>query len=1589
MKRSTLIKQIICIALLSACCAGTALALEVENLRCEYLAKPNGIDVLQPRLSWLLDSDRRGEKQTAYQVIVTCPLGVLWDSGKVASDQSIQVEYAGKPLSSRQACEWKVRVWDKDGKPSAWSKPATWTMGLLKPEDWQAKWIGSPSAELVAPAPLLRKTFTVTQPVKRATVYVTGLGFYELHLNGGKVGDHEMDPGFTRYDRRVLYATHDVTPQIHRGANTIGMMLGNGWYNYSVPTGWDYEKAVWRAQPKMILQLELELADGSVQTIVSDEGWQTTSGPVMFNALLNGEFYDARREISGWDRGDAGNGNWVAAKVVAPPIGIFSAQMAPPVKVTQTVKPVKLTQPKLGVFIYDLGQNLAGVAELTLQGPAGTEVELKYGEKLNPDGTLNQDELKMYAKTGDFQTDRYTLKGQGTEVWRPRFVYHGFQYVQVTGFPGTPTLKNLRALAMNAAFETAGQFECSNELLNQIQHNTLWSARANFYSFPTDCPQREKNGWTGDAHLAAEACLYNFDMAANYTKWLEDIQDEQQTNGVLPCIIPTGGTGYVWGNGPAWDSAYLLIPWDLYLYRGDRRILGEHYENFKSYVDYVSRRATNHIANFGLGDWCSAKTTTPERITSTGYFYRDASIVADIAGMLGKKDDAVKYAALAADIKQAFNRNFPELKSQTALGCALYQGLAEPANCPALVQQLAANVESKSNHLDCGNLGAKYLLHALSDNGRAEVAYEVATQTTMPSWGYWIKIGATTLLEHWNDHEKQGLSRNHIMFGDISAWFYESLAGIRPDAAAPGFKHIILKPAVVGDLKWVKAHYDSPYGRIGSEWKYERGTFTWKVSVPPNSTATVYVPTSNAGSVKEGGHPLAKVRDAKFLRMENGCAVLELESGNYVFSSTTTAAVLPLPPFPAAAPNFLHAQGQNIVNEKGEKIMLRGVGLGNWMLAEGYMWKFGPQGDRQRKMEKLVDDLIGPEQGRQFWTEYRQHYITEADIQRVAEMGFNSVRPALNSRLFLSASGVPTGTEEGFRLLDNLVAWCKTKGIYLIIDLHGAPGGQTGMNIDDSAHDQPELFMEAKYQDQLVALWQAIARRYKEEPTVAGYDLLNEPLPEGSGAAKKFKAGLEPLYKRVTIAIRAIDPKHMIILEGADWSGDWSVFSEPFDNNLVYQFHYYCWGNPPVLNSIQPYVDYRNRLKAPVWVGEIGEMDNTVAWATTEYLEANNMGWSFWPWKKMDTKNTPCSIKLPAQWAAIAAYSRGGEKPSREIARQAFAELLVNIRLENCVYFPDVVNAMLRRAPGRIEGENYGWAGLNQSYFVHDTNRLSKFYRPTEPVAITARETTIKKQTDQNITLNAQEWTAYSVRSDSSQDYQVTIRVKAIDATAEGRLISGSQVRSVPIPQNTWQEIKLDPITLVQGNNLLKWQVTSGVADLDWIELSPAVKSQTAPANPTCMAPVSSVIRIDAGSDVNFTDAAGNLWLADRGFDGGGSSVRADDLKIENTTDAGIYRTEHWGMSSFSQPLPNGKYVVKLHFAETWDGVTGPGGRIFSFNVEGQEFKDADVWVKAGRGQRAYIETVNVTIADGKLDILFERGVDNPEINGIEIIPAP
>ncbi|MDD4869615.1 MAG: glycoside hydrolase family 78 protein, partial [Kiritimatiellae bacterium] len=836
--------------------------------------------------------------------------GDLWDSGKVQSDNSLYIEYAGIPLQSRQLCFWKVKTWsscnDRSQGNSSESKPAMWSMGLLRQSDppsltssgaagWSAKWIGSPNSAEFEPAPLLRKTFSINRKIKRATAYISGLGYYELTLNGEKVGDHVLDPKFTRYDRRVLYVTYDVTRQLKKGKNAAGVMLGNGWYNYHVKNAWDFDTAPWRGQPKMILQLEIELYDGSRQTVISDESWKYSTGPIQFDGMLSGEVYDARLEKNGWDTANYDDSQWITARIVDAPKGKLTAQMVQPIRITETIRPVKITQPKPGVYLYDLGQNIAGTAQLTVKGPAGTDIKIQYAELLREDGTLNPDNIKSFCKSAEFQTERYILKGKGTEIWQSRFMYHGFQYVQVTGFPGEPKLENLKALVMHTDLENAGTFECSNELLNRIQHCTRWSYLNNFHGHPTDCPNREKNGWTGDAHLAAETGLYNFDPLAAYTQWMRDFKDEQRESGELPGIVPTGGWGYKWGNGPAWDSAYVLIPWYMYKYCGDIRILAEHYENLKRYVDYLTSKAKDGIVTIGLGDWCPAKTKTPEKVTSTGYYYCDVVIVSKIADILGKKDDAAKYSRLAADIKRAFNREFLDQRTgqyaggtQTALACALYQGLVEPSNHDAVVKNLVENVTAKNDHLDCGILGTKYLLHALTDNDRSDVAYRIVAQTTEPSWGNWVKQGATTLWEGWNGSG----THNHIMFGDVSAWFYETLAGIQPDPSVPGFKKIIIKPGVVDDLTWVKASHNSVYGRIASNWKLEGNKLTLNVTIPPNTTATVFVPARDASSVLESGKPAEKAQGIKFLRMDNSnrksiFAVYETGSGSYCFISQT------------------------------------------------------------------------------------------------------------------------------------------------------------------------------------------------------------------------------------------------------------------------------------------------------------------------------------------------------------------------------------------------------------------------------------------------------------------------------------------------------------------------------------------------------------------------------------------------------------------------------------------------------------------------------------------------------------------------------
>lgn len=879
--------------------------IQVAELRCEYLKDPLGLDSPKPRLQWQLQSDRRGEVQTAYQVLVSGSeaglrknQGDLWDSGRVQSGRSAQVEYAGKALGSWQPCWWKVRVWDREGRPSPWSAPARWEMGVLAPEDWHGRWIGRTEDTGYQPAPLLRREFTVNGKVKRARAYVCGLGYHELRLNGAKVGDHVLDPGYTRYDRRALYVTHDVTDLLRQGRNAVGAMLGTGWTNVHTVAVWYFDKAPWRQAPKLRMDLRIEYADGRVETLGTNGDWRTSTGPVVFDSIYAGESYDARKEKTGWDQPGYDASGWEPARMVKAPGGILSAQQMPPIRVTGVIEPVKLTQPKPGVWVFDMGQNLSGHALLSVSGPAGREVTMKYGERLNADGTLDQHEIAVHMRPFNtpeprrgtpiprFQTDTYTLKGEGTETWSPRFTYHGFQYVEVTGFPGRPTVESLKARVTHTDVETAGEFECSSPLLNRIQKATKWAYLSNLASIPTDCPHREKNGWTGDAHLAAEQAIYNFQPAAVYHKWIQDMADEMRPTGEVPGIVPSSGWGYEWGNGPAWDSAFILIPWYLYENYGDTRILATHFEKMRRYVDYLTTRAQDGIVSIGLGDWVPPGKTAPTEVTSTGYYYADARIVARAAEVLGDRATAARYHALADRIRDAFNRKFLNVETgvysngtQTALATPLNWGLVPDSHRQKLVDLLVAEVDRKGGHLDTGILGTKYLLNVLLDNGRPDVAYRVASQTTYPSWGQWIQQGATTLWEAWDGTA----SRNHIMFGDISTWFYRAIAGIRPDA--PGFSRIRIQPHVLGDLTWARAHYDSIHGRIRSEWKVADGRFHLDVTIPANTTATVYIPASGAEAVQEGRGPAARAEGVKFVRQDGGAAVFEVGSGTYRFSA--------------------------------------------------------------------------------------------------------------------------------------------------------------------------------------------------------------------------------------------------------------------------------------------------------------------------------------------------------------------------------------------------------------------------------------------------------------------------------------------------------------------------------------------------------------------------------------------------------------------------------------------------------------------------------------------------------------------------------
>lgn len=880
-------------------------AMNVSSLTCNGSTNPLGIDEA-PSLSWILTSDERGQVQTAYQLQIgsssdNLQRGVVdvFDSEKAESSQSIHI----KPdidLKSAARYYWRVRVWDKNDQVSDWSKAAWFETGLLKPSDWQADWISAPPLfdwqqvdgrrkriakdappELPEPAPLFRKEFAISKKIKSARAYICGLGYHELYLNGDKVGDHLLDPAFTRYDKRALYVTHDVTNLLQNGDNAVGVMLGNGWYDLSSRGVWGFDYAAWRDQPTVMCQINIEFEDGSHSTIVTDSSWTCAPGPITFNSIRQGEWYDARLEQPGWNSSGFEDDNWFPVRQVRGPEGQVSAQNSPPVTVHHTFKPKSISKIAKGHYLVDFGQNMAGFLELTASGKKGEHVSLVYAEKTK-DGRVDQSNISTLVASTPFQTDKYIFKGEGEERWHARFTYHGFQYVEVLGWPGELTEDNLTANAISTGFLQHSRFECSNELINQVQHNTLWSYRNNFVGYPTDCPQREKNGWTGDAQLAAEAGLFNFNSLSAYKKWLQDIADEQQPSGEIAAIIPTAGWGYYWGNGPAWDSAFLLIPYYIYLYTGDLSPIEKHYEQMKRYVDFLTReKSDNGIVSWGLGDWCYEKTQTPAEITSTAYYYIDTKLISRFAELLKKQDDAQKYAQSAEAIREAFLQKFVDAKngtvgnnSQTALACAVYQQLVDGKTRDAVTDQLLKVINKNDYKLDFGILGAKYVLNALADMNHADVAYQLFDHTEYPGWGHWIAQGATTLWEDWKGES----SRNHIMFGDISAWFYKNLAGIQPDADVPGFEHFYIKLYFPTDMDWVKASVASPYGQIHSNWRRDGSKIILTVTVPVNSTATIFLPVQKNDVRISLGAEFVQSIDS-----QNGKTAFNVESGMYSF----------------------------------------------------------------------------------------------------------------------------------------------------------------------------------------------------------------------------------------------------------------------------------------------------------------------------------------------------------------------------------------------------------------------------------------------------------------------------------------------------------------------------------------------------------------------------------------------------------------------------------------------------------------------------------------------------------------------------------
>lgn len=916
--------------LLLFACLQTVASHTVYKLLCEQEENPVGIETLEPRFSWQTNAVERNFEQTAWQVLVAdapdkldADNGNVWDSGRTASDASVLIPFGGKELQAGQAYFWKVRTWDKQGNASPWSLPGQFGMGLLTEKDWKdARWIalekdkkdeiittglhGLTDIDKVLPngkktglyrLPQFRKEFTVGKPVKRAVAYVSGLGHFDMFLNGTKVGDNFLDPGWTKYDRCALYVSFDLSETLQPGTNAVGVMLGNGFFN--IPRERYFKLLTSYGAPRLLMHIDIEYKDGSRQTVVTDNTWKAAESPITYSSIYGGEDYDAGREQAGWNRPGFDDKAWTRALDTGWKTRLLSQRSAP-LKVRDRIPTVRLYQTRSGKWVYDLGQNFSGIVRLSVNATNTKPVKLYPAELINPDSTVNQ------SASGQPFWYSYTPKGRGAESWQPQFTYYGFRYVQVEGAvpagqpnpEGLPEITELTGLHTCNSAADVGTFHCSKPLFNEIYELIDWAVRSNMASVLTDCPHREKLGWLEEAHLMQYSLQYRYNLARLYEKTMNDMRSTQAANGMMPTIAPElvefeGG----FKDTPEWGSAFIISPWYIYQWYGDKRLIETYYPDMQRYVDYLSTKADDHILAYGLGDWFDIGPRSPGEaqltsngVTATAIYYYDVTLMQKMADMLGKPDDARRYGERAAQIKAAFNRKYwntstrtYDRNSQAANAVALYMGLTTPENREQVFQNLIGDIRGRGNALTAGDVGYRYVLRALEAGGASDVIYDMNCKYDTPGYGWQLAHGATALTESWQAYGF--VSNNHFMLGHLMEWLFSGLGGLRQADGSVGYKHIVIRPEPVGDVRSACTTYQSPYGQIVSDWKADGRNFSIRVEVPAGSRASIYLPTADAARITESGQLLKAVDDITYKQEGDACTVVTVGSGVYNFKT--------------------------------------------------------------------------------------------------------------------------------------------------------------------------------------------------------------------------------------------------------------------------------------------------------------------------------------------------------------------------------------------------------------------------------------------------------------------------------------------------------------------------------------------------------------------------------------------------------------------------------------------------------------------------------------------------------------------------------